>query len=139
MFNKGTNYTPVNLPAPKKLVNPFERMAQQSAESTPTPMSSGKLTWSQRQALAKKQQEEDEERSRAASFKPLSPASTGSKWTPPSARAIHNTKPFGGEEQTTPPSAPPLPNSMRPAAVTSAGAPRGPEVDSEPPAPPVSH
>lgn len=135
-LNKGTNYTPVNLPAPKKLVNPFERMAQQSAtaKSTPPPVSSGKLTWSQRQALAKKQQEEEGERSRAASFKPLSPAGTGSRWTPPSTRAIHDSEPI---DQNTPPSAPPLPSSTRPVAAPPVSTTREPEADSETFAPPV--
>jgi hypothetical protein len=74
----GTNYVPVSLPKPKKLVNPFAaRQAEVEAASsssgpTKTPVSATdrggkKLTWSERQAAAKKQQAEEEERSRAAS------------------------------------------------------------------------
>lgn len=65
-------YTPVSLPTPKKLKNPFSAFGQQSA-STPSPSSPSaggakKLTWSERQALAKKQQEEEEVRSRSAAY-----------------------------------------------------------------------
>ena len=59
-------YSPVSLPAPKKLKNPFAAMETQS----PQPISSSttkKLTWSERQALAKKKAEEEEARSRSAS------------------------------------------------------------------------
>jgi len=72
-------YTPVNLPAPRKLRNPFAAMEQQSQQTSPGPSPGGakKLTWSERQALAKKQQEEEESRSRGATFVP--PASPASK------------------------------------------------------------
>ena len=65
-------YTPVSLPAPKKLKNPFATKEQQttSQASTPVPSSTTKLTWSQRQALAKKQAEEEEAKSRSAAFTP---------------------------------------------------------------------
>lgn len=71
-------YTPIVLPTPKKLKSPFAKFEQQAADSAPSPprftASSGsgskKLSWSERQALAKKQQEEEEARSRAASFSP---------------------------------------------------------------------
>ncbi|KAG8760164.1 hypothetical protein FRC14_003920 [Serendipita sp. 396] len=74
----GTNYVPVNLPQPKKLVNPFAaRQAEAEAEATraatagPSKPSGGakKLTWTERQALAKKQAEEEEAKSKAASEK----------------------------------------------------------------------
>lgn len=66
-------YTPVSLPPPKKLKNPFAQFEQQAAAATPPPRPAAgtgpkKLTWSERQALAKKQQEEEEARSRAAGF-----------------------------------------------------------------------
>lgn len=107
-------------------------MAQQSEQQSPqpsrvTPSGSKKLTWSERQALAKKQQDEEEERSKAASFKPISPASTGSKWTPPSissrsaafgAAAGAGTAIAADPEEgkaipvpPPPPSAPPLPST----------------------------
>lgn len=62
-------YSPVNLPAPKKLRNPFQKF-EQAAAPPPRPAAGGpkKLTWSERQALAKKQQQEEEARSRAAGF-----------------------------------------------------------------------
>jgi len=68
-------YSPVSLPAPKKLKNPFAAMEKQS-QQTLSPSSSSslggakKLTWSERQALAKKQAGEEEIRSRSASFVP---------------------------------------------------------------------
>lgn len=65
-------YTPVNLPAPKKLKNPFAAMEQQSQQGSPgaSPGGAKKLTWTERQALAKKQQEEEEARSRSAAYVP---------------------------------------------------------------------
>lgn len=77
-FWQGTAYTPVNLGAPKKLVNPFaarQAETQAQASSYKPPISTGaassagsgkKLTWSERQALAKKQKEEEEARSASA-------------------------------------------------------------------------
>ncbi|KAG9084727.1 hypothetical protein FS749_005003, partial [Ceratobasidium sp. UAMH 11750] len=64
----GTAYTPVSLPKPKKLVNPFEarQAEQQAAAPPPGPRSGGGLTWSQRQALRKQQEEEENARSKAA-------------------------------------------------------------------------
>ncbi|EJD08583.1 uncharacterized protein FOMMEDRAFT_117069 [Fomitiporia mediterranea MF3/22] len=142
----GTNYTPVNLPPPKKLVNPFERMAQaSSSEITKSPVGASsapkKLTWSERQALAKKQQADEEERSRSASFKPISPASTGSKWTPPAVQSRAFGSAVGGEEQPTAPAAPPLPPAAsRPVAaqVVAVESEQEPEVEQAviPPAPP---
>lgn len=43
------------------------------------------MTWSERQALAKKQAEEEETRSRASSFKPTPAAVSTPKWKPPAA------------------------------------------------------
>ncbi|KAF8498450.1 hypothetical protein JB92DRAFT_972010 [Gautieria morchelliformis] len=58
-----TAYTPVCLPAPKKLVNPFDSHQRAGASNASVarepPISSKKLTWSERQALAKKQQAEE--------------------------------------------------------------------------------
>jgi hypothetical protein len=65
----GTAYTPVSLPKPKKLVNPFAaRQAEEQAAPVSSPASArgGGLSWSQRQALRKQQEEEEETRSRAA-------------------------------------------------------------------------
>ncbi|KAI9512505.1 hypothetical protein F5148DRAFT_848842 [Russula earlei] len=66
----GTAYTPVSLPPPRKLNNPFEARAQAALASQPSPRStgasSGKMTWSERQALAKKRADEEEIASRAA-------------------------------------------------------------------------
>ncbi|CAE6507099.1 unnamed protein product [Rhizoctonia solani] len=65
----GTAYTPVSLPKPKKLVNPFAAKAaeaQAAADTTPPAARSGGLTWSQRQALRKQQEAEEEARSKAA-------------------------------------------------------------------------
>ncbi|KAJ3558512.1 hypothetical protein NM688_g880 [Phlebia brevispora] len=77
----GTAYTPIKL-HPKRLVNPFERQAQQqqqeeeaephvsvSSRAAAFGGSGKKLTWSERQALAKRQDEEEAARSRAASFR----------------------------------------------------------------------
>ena len=74
----GSVYTPVSLPAPKKLKNPFAAFEQQQVAAAPplrSSVSAGgpkKLTWSERQALAKKQAEEEDTRSRSASY--VSPA-----------------------------------------------------------------
>jgi drebrin-like protein len=76
-------YSPVSLPPPKKLKNPFAAMEQQQSQQTLSPSTSStsggakKLTWSERQALAKKQMEEDEAKSRSASnaVPPASPIS----------------------------------------------------------------
>lgn len=86
----GTAYTPIKL-QPKKLVNPFAAMESKAQVEVAQPklqptgksvsflsysvidlkVSGGKkLTWSERQALAKKQAEEEETKSRAASFQP---------------------------------------------------------------------
>ncbi|OCB86325.1 hypothetical protein A7U60_g6639 [Sanghuangporus baumii] len=146
----GTNYTPVSLPPPKKLFNPFEKMAQASAQepsARPYPVSSGvpkKLTWSERQALAKKQQAEDEERSIAASAKSISPVSTGSKWTPPPARTTfgESARNFEAGETSAPPPAPPLPSLASRPVPTSTVARSTPEPEPEsaapPPPPPVA-
>lgn len=70
----GTAYTPVSLPAPKKLRNPFEgRFQQQEEPQRVTPVKKG-LTWSERQALAKKQSEQEESRSFAAQTSVPSPS-----------------------------------------------------------------
>jgi hypothetical protein len=74
-----SSWTPVSLPPPKKLKNPFAAIEQQ----TPTQLSptlsvtgaSKKLTWSERQALARKKVEDEEARSRAAGFVPPAAAS----------------------------------------------------------------
>jgi hypothetical protein len=73
----GSAYTPVSLPAPKRLRNPFAAFEQQQPTAAAPALRSSvsvggakKLTWSERQALAKKQAEEEEARSRTASFVP---------------------------------------------------------------------
>ena len=158
------------MPAPKKLVNPFEKMAQASTTSSLTPRASPsgpkKLTWSERQALAKKQQEEEEEQSRAASLKATPSSSTGSKWTRPSvssasaaigaaagvgivagvslASASADDAPDHVEEEASiPPPAPPLPPAAsRPQFTPAIPVPEpDPEQEAEEsgPPPPVSH
>jgi len=76
---QGTAWTPVKL-TPGKLKNPFAKFEQQQQQQAPAPRASPtggttKLTWSERQALAKRQAEEEEQRSKQASWQ--SPASTG--------------------------------------------------------------
>ena len=90
-------YTPVNLPAPKKLKNPFAAMEQQqsSTPSPSTPNSGKKLTWSERQALAKKQVEEEEARSRSAAFVP-------SVATPTANPVFKSSAPAFGRSAVTP-------------------------------------
>lgn len=72
-------WTPVSLPPPKKLKNPFAAMEHQTpTQLSPTPSATGaskKLTWSERQALAKKHAEDEEARSRSAGFVPPAAAS----------------------------------------------------------------
>ncbi|CDZ97972.1 Drebrins and related actin binding proteins [Phaffia rhodozyma] len=96
----GTAYTPVSLPAPKKLINRWGAPAQQASSESSSPTiqrASGaniggekKLTWSERQAIAKAQDAEDEKKSQAASagstFKPvqsLANSAPPSRFTPP--------------------------------------------------------
>lgn len=61
----GTAYTPVSLPRPGKLSSDRTKLFSQPSEtSTPAPIrrtTPGKLTWSQRQEMARKQQEEAEQ------------------------------------------------------------------------------
>ena len=93
----GTAYTPIKL-QPKKLVNPFAaREAQAQAEAAPPRSSHAaggakKLTWSERHALAQKQEAEEEARSKAASFQP-----------PPAAPVQSTTRSFGGASFPPPP------------------------------------
>jgi hypothetical protein len=76
----GSAYTPVSLPAPKKLINPFAAFEQQQQGATAPALRSSvsvggpkKLTSSERQdALAKK--EAEEAISQFASFVPPAPA-----------------------------------------------------------------
>ena len=72
-------WTPVSLPPPKKLKNPFAAMEQQTpTQLSPTRSGTGaskKLTWSERQALARQKLEDEEARSRAAGFVPPAAAS----------------------------------------------------------------
>jgi hypothetical protein len=80
-------YSPVSLPPPKKLRNPFAAMEQQSQQtfSPGTSSPSGgakKLTWSERQALAKKRAEEEEQQSQqTVSPSTLSPSGGAKKLT----------------------------------------------------------
>jgi drebrin-like protein len=62
----------VQLPTPKKLVNPFAARAAEAASTAsrsavPSSPGTNKLTWSERQAQAKKQKEEEDQRSQEAS------------------------------------------------------------------------
>jgi len=84
----GTNWEPVQLPKPKKLVNPFERRAHealQDQQQAKSPVKRTGMTWSERQALAKKQAEEEEARSKSSSFKPIPTAVSTPKWKAPAA------------------------------------------------------
>lgn len=84
----GTAYTPIKL-QPKKLVNPFAAREAKAQEEAAPPkiqhVAGKKLTWSERQALAKKQADDEESKSRAASFHPAQPAAPA--WNPPAAPA----------------------------------------------------
>jgi len=122
----GTAYTPVSLPAPKKLVNPFEARQQTAATGASAsrgPPFSGtkKLTWSERQALTRKQEAEEEAKSQAASVASV-PTVTSSFGFTAAARikvAQEEEKPWSDEERnleprfgsvpTTPPFPPPQP------------------------------
>jgi drebrin-like protein len=124
---QGTNYVPVSLPKPKKLVNPFAARqaeaeaaalaAQQPSTPSKTPVSATgakKLTWSERQALAKKQQAEEEEKSRVASG--FSKAGLVS-----AARAVQDAvekeePTYEEEEETAPPPPPPPPVAVEQSA-----------------------
>ena len=71
-FTQGTAYTPIKL-TPGKLRNPFEARVQEAQTTSTRSGSTGgpkKLTWSERQALAKKQADEEGQRSKAVSFNP---------------------------------------------------------------------
>lgn len=85
----GTNWEPVQLPKPRKLVNPFEKRAQdalqEQQQQVKPPVKKTGMSWSERQALAKKQAEEEEARSKASSFKPTPAASSTPKWKSPAA------------------------------------------------------
>ena len=83
----GTNWEPVQLPKPKRLINPFENRAQDAVQEQPAklPGKTGGMTWSERQALAKKQAEEEEARSRASSFKQSPTVAITPKWKAPAA------------------------------------------------------
>lgn len=84
----GTNWEPVQLPKPRKLVNPFEKRAQEALQEqhqAKPPIKKTGMTWSERQALAKKQAEEEEARSKASSFKPTSATVSTPKWKAPAA------------------------------------------------------
>ncbi|KAI0348788.1 hypothetical protein OH77DRAFT_1371773, partial [Trametes cingulata] len=147
----GTAYTPIKL-QPKKLVNPFAAMeAKAQAESTapkPQPSASAggkKLTWSERQALAKKQAEEEEARAKSAlgtqAAPPPAPAFRGGVPPPPRAPAAPTPPPEEPEEEEyappPPPPAPPaIPSASRPvpAAVDAAVPPPPPP----PPPPPAA-
>lgn len=131
--HQGTAYTPVSLPKPKKLVNPFAAgQAQQTAPaSTPSFGSSGgasagaggaKLTWSQRQALAKERDAADEAKSQAASATvgkgPLggvSPAAIGAGVGVALAGTDHGETTSDKEDEPEAPAAPaPPPLASRP-------------------------
>lgn len=65
---KGTTYTPVSLGKPGKLGSRISAFSQpQDTRSASQPVNAGnKLTWAERQALNRKQAEEEDARSRAA-------------------------------------------------------------------------
>jgi drebrin-like protein len=97
----GTAYTPVALPAPKKLRNPFEAMQQQSQQQAPAPVpKKAGMTWSERQALAKQRAEEEEAASRAAGWKqPSGPSVVNTPGTP-AARLGSSVQPSAASNVT---------------------------------------
>lgn len=156
--SQGTAYTPVELPKPKKLVNPFA--AAQAQRSTPAPSSApssggaagagggAKLTWSQRQALAKERDAADEARSSQASAAvsrgPLggvSAAAVGAGVGVALAGEGHGESPSDHEE-TPAPAAPPRPlfttRPGAPPAPTAAAADEPEDEGFEEPSPPSS-
>lgn len=141
----GTAYTPIKL-TPKRLVNPFAaRQAQAQEEDVPPkkqPTAGKKLTWSERQALAKKQADEEESKSRAASFhsQPAAPA-----WKQPAAATPEPEEEewevcyrdvtvvgYAHTDTQAPAPPPPPPAATRPVPVAVAAAPPPP-----PPPPPT--
>ncbi|KAJ6624892.1 hypothetical protein B0H10DRAFT_2004715, partial [Mycena sp. CBHHK59/15] len=112
----GTAYTPVTLAAPKKLKNPFAAFEQQAQAAPPAPVPSAgkKLTWSERQAQAKKLAEQEEAQSRGAAFQaPAAPVfkSSAPAFGRPAAQAQSTPRNFGSAVSVapTPPHAPPPP------------------------------
>ena len=125
----GTAYEPVKLPTPKKLGNrfPFAQSAQTSTPPAPAPSSiSGgqpkKLTWSERQAIARKEQEEEEERSKNAisnatsTVPPVPSTNTTSPPPPPPSASRPLIPPVVNQTQTNdgipPPPMPSRPNNI---------------------------
>ncbi|TIA86976.1 hypothetical protein E3P99_03464 [Wallemia hederae] len=150
----GTAYEPVKLPAPKKLGNRFP-FAQGADTATPPVSSPGigagiggntppkKLTWSERQAEARRQAEEEEARSSAA-FNQASTA-TAAAAPPPPPPMPTSTRPVAAETAvSTPPPPPPMPSrpggdaEPAPAPAPAAAFPPPPPAPPAPPAPPVS-
>ena len=132
----GTSYTPISLGRPGKLGNRWgQAQADEAAEKLATPApstpaaSSKPLTWSERQALAKTQREQDEATSAAAS-----------QQSPVVAPPVEAPRPPAA------PSAPPMPaRIVAPAPVVEEVAEPEPEpeaepeiVDDSPPPPPVA-
>lgn len=88
----GTSYTPVSLPRPGKLS--MDRMKAFSQPSEPAASAAGlrrstpgKLTWSQRQEMARKQEEDSEPGVSLASEPPSAPAPPRAPATPPAPAA----------------------------------------------------
>ena len=102
-------YSPVSLPAPKKLKNPFAAMEQQSQQtfspSTSSPSGGAKkLTWSERQALAKKRAEEEDQQSQQTFSSSTSSPSGGAKtltWSERQALAKKRTEEEEQQSQQT--------------------------------------
>ena len=96
-------YSPVSLPAPKKLKNPFAAMEQQSQQtfrqSTSPTGGAKKLTWSERQALAKKRAEEEEQQSQQTFRQSTSSPTGGAKTLTWSERQALAKERAGEEEQ----------------------------------------
>lgn len=82
----GTNYTPISLGSPKKLINPFEKKAQEGEQQALAPVKNagGRISWSERQTLAKKKAKEEEIQSKAA-MASIPVASWDFKWKAPVA------------------------------------------------------
>ena len=109
-------YSPVSLPAPKKLKNPFAAMEQQTQQTyssgTYSPTGGAKkLTWSERQALAKKRAEEEEQQSQQTFRSSTSSPSGGAKiltWSERQALAKERSR--EEEQQSQPKFSPSIPS-----------------------------
>lgn len=156
--SQGTSYTPISLAKPGKLGNRWgQAQAQEQADkvapqtttaasavtgvaSTPTTTGSKPLTWSERQALAKKQREEEDKASMkgvvAPAPAPVMPARIVAPVQAPAVKAEPVVEPEPEVEQEEevvaaappPPDAPPPPPYISASGETIGGPPAAPVV-----------